>query len=72
VLRSWGELLRLELRFLEILCERCSGGGRDWLGGRVLVSESFLCSGNDGGGLVVVSLWWHYRDTLVHLYFLYD
>lgn len=63
MLRSWEELLRLELRFLEILCERCLGGRRDWLGGRVLVSGSFFNSGFDGSRLRVVSFWWHHRDN---------
>jgi len=59
VLRSWEELLRLELRFLEILCERCLEGRRDWLGGRVLVSGSFFQLGirrqRIKGGIILVA-----------------
>lgn len=32
MLRTWWELLRLELRFLETVCERCLRVVCDWLG----------------------------------------
>jgi hypothetical protein len=42
VLRSWEELLRFELRFWEISCERYLERGHDWLDGWVLVSGEFF------------------------------